>query len=363
MKTRKPKISFFIAFAVIITAFAVTSILTAFSQNIIGIDEALDNSVNEKKTVISDILNSKKDEINEYIQKYADTDDNGKKYDNTYDYAYFIIKYNINGNDLKYINSLLENGAPLPCVTSVYKFWLTTGEDISIMADIIDCSDDFWGNNWIENAFNYLTNNKYGVIENKEELDEYIRKGLTTEDIYNANILSRKGKKTIQEILKMRIDSKSWSYINKKINGGILDIFEAFTDSNGYFELEDNGILNLADDIKSADLSESSESATAVKIKEARESLEENIDNKVCKYILSLGIEPANEQENEEDKYEKLLEYAGEMNVFGGYVYQLENKGYDYDEIVSVIDIMSRENTDIADAVSIYKRNKNGGIE
>lgn len=350
----------FITAAVIASAAAIP----AFSQNYTQIDDILSKSVSDKYETIDKILSEKSGDVEAYIQKCAKISDNAaEKYDDIYDYAYFVIKYDIKGSDLKYINSLLDDGAPLPCVSGVYKFWLTTGEDISIIGDIIGLKDDFWGNGWIENAFNSLTDNKCGVIESMEELNSYIESGLTYQDIYNANILCRRGKKTIQEILEMKSSGKSWSYINKRINGSILDAINIFDSDNGYFEPENNGIFNLTGDIKSVAVSESDVTETAKKLKEARVELEEEISGKIHSYLLSQGINSLESKEasdNEYDGYDELLEYADNSNVFNGYVYQLENKGYKYDEIKAVIDIMSSRDTDIAEAVSIYKKQKAG---
>ena len=118
-------------------------------------------------------------------------------------YKYLEKGYKLNTWNLDYICDLIVSGYDGRNVIDAAYFWLDTSEDISIIKGMCDWKEnnfDYDGEFWEENAFNYVTKDKCGVLSD-EELKEYTGKGISIELIMIANRLCRKGEYTIQEIL------------------------------------------------------------------------------------------------------------------------------------------------------------------
>lgn len=129
-----------------------------------------------------------------------------------HDYAYVVQIYNKSADEMNYIDSLIYGGADIEDIINIYKFWLTTNENIEIVGKIYNIKNDISDKFWIEEAFNQLTENKHGVL-NSGQIKEYTDKGLGLSDIKTANILSRKGVYTINEILELKLKDTSWDEI------------------------------------------------------------------------------------------------------------------------------------------------------
>ncbi len=134
-----------------------------------------------------------------------------------YNYEYLKVAYNLSDEEMDYLYQLVIDGKNPKDIVSICYFWFDTNEDITIIEDIYDVKWRYKTETWIENAFNYVTENKCGVLET-EDVNEYIRKGLTEADIVSANILCRKGVLTIQEILDMRLKGASFAEISAVTN-------------------------------------------------------------------------------------------------------------------------------------------------
>lgn len=129
-----------------------------------------------------------------------------------YDYAYVVQIYNKSADEMNYIDSLIYGGADIEDIINIYKFWLTTNETIEIVGEIYNIKNEISDKFWIEEAFNQLTENKHGVL-NSGQIKEYTDKGLVLPDIKTANILSRKGVYTINDILELKLKDVSWDEI------------------------------------------------------------------------------------------------------------------------------------------------------
>jgi len=177
-------------------------------------------SIISNSTLFSDDkINMENDYVdsNENTTKYFERIKKGRKniksikydeYENILSYSVFLSENKFTNKELKYLNNLLEKGYSEGVIQEVYEFWLTTDEDFSMIGDLCALSDELYGINWVENAFNKLTNNSHGVLD-VEDIEAYYKKGLTYEDIYTANILSRKKGKTIQGILDDMLSGKT----------------------------------------------------------------------------------------------------------------------------------------------------------
>lgn len=198
--------------------------------------------------------------INSYIEKHSDNcnlDDkfstlllaleaiteNPVEYNNIlYNLEYINKVYDLSTEEIEYIYDLLINGYSVEDVLNICYFWLDTNEDIHIIEEIYKYKYTYSGANWIENAFNRITNDKCGVLTT-EDVNEYLNRGLTTQDIITANVLCRKGVLTIQEILESKIQGESFVQISERINGNNIAMFSRLEKSADY-----------VDEIKSEDI-------------------------------------------------------------------------------------------------------------
>ena len=139
--------------------------------------------------------------------------------DNLFNYVYLQDVYQLTQEQMDYIADLVIAGREMTPIIEISYFWLDTNEDISLIEQIYNHRNDFGkSDTWIENAFNLVTNNKCGVLD-EEDIEDYNHQGITTAEILVANRLCRKGVMTIQEILQERLSGKSFAQISAQING------------------------------------------------------------------------------------------------------------------------------------------------
>ncbi|MGN0178867.1 MAG: hypothetical protein ACI4DY_05415 [Monoglobaceae bacterium] len=139
-----------------------------------------------------------------------------------YNYEYLRVAYKLNDAQLNYIADLIIDGKEAITVMDLCYFWLDTNEDISIVGDMYGLRSRYRGGTWIENAFNKVTGDKCGVLT-EEDVEQYLSEGITVQDIMTANKLCRRGVMTIQEILEMRKDNKTFAEISAVIDGVSVD--------------------------------------------------------------------------------------------------------------------------------------------
>lgn len=126
---------------------------------------------------------------------------------------------------LEKIYTYVDKGFDLGTVLDVCRFWETTNESEALIDDIMSEYRDEYANNtyWAEDAFNKLTDNKHGVLS-REEIHKLIYEdGMDTKDIAAANIISRKGVYTINDIIRLRKRAKPWSEIISTVYGVEVD--------------------------------------------------------------------------------------------------------------------------------------------
>lgn len=104
---------------------------------------------------------------------------------------------------------ITENGVDIEEGIKICRFWETTNCGEELIEKIAEYyNGEFSGRYWYEDIFNNITNNVHGVLEN-EDIEIYLET-FSEEDIMEANVMSRKGVYTIQEILSLISDGKSW---------------------------------------------------------------------------------------------------------------------------------------------------------
>jgi len=125
-------------------------------------------------------------------------------------FAGLIATYSMPIDQQEYLAGLIEQGYDANWLAEIYEFWTDCCEDITIIKDIYDISveKEYCDKYWIEEAYNDATDDVHGVLDN-DAVSKYLYEyHLTPSDIIKANILSRKGDFTIQELLQKILDGE-----------------------------------------------------------------------------------------------------------------------------------------------------------
>ena len=119
-----------------------------------------------------------------------------------------------------YLEKLVEQGYDPQRLESIYQFWLTCGEDISLIEQMYRAGEEanFEGIYWVEDSYNTATHDAHGVLGGFE-VREYLNKSITKEQIAQANIMSRQGVYTIREILDRLLEGEAWSKLVNDVYG------------------------------------------------------------------------------------------------------------------------------------------------
>lgn len=261
-----------------------------------------------------------------------------REYDEVFSYIRFCIKNNLSNDEILYINSLLCEGYRLRLISEVYDFWLTTSEDIDFIGKCLEVSDDFWGEHWIENAFNYLTCNKSGVLETREEAEAYLSQGLTTEDIYNANILCRKGEYTIYELLDMRLEGEEWSEICLKASPS--DVYKFSTDADEISLLDLQNEKQIKSVMESYFMTDKDELYKKISDAKAQieEYLEEKCTQKLAQYNIFCDLTETDE-ENADELKKKIFDNGLRKNELDSLI----KRGFELEEIYDVSILVGKD--------------------
>ena len=199
----------------------VETLFDDLQSNEIEMSEELAFETAERKSIIEETLSAEDlpDKFSMMVAALDATVENPVKYnDIIYNYEYLKEAYKLNDEQLDYIADLIISGYDAMDVIEICYFWLDTNEDIEIVGEIYAIKDQFIGKSWIENAFNSVANDKCGVLD-EEDVENYLKEGITIEDINVANKLCRKGVYTIQDILQMRKNGRTFAEIAAEVNG------------------------------------------------------------------------------------------------------------------------------------------------
>lgn len=148
----------------------------------------------------------------------AVTENTAEYNDVLYNYEYLKEAYHLTQDQLDYLADLIIKGYRPMVVMDICYFWLDTNEDISVIEEIYALKELYHNNAWIENAFNRVTEDRCGVLD-EDDIEAYFQKGIGVKEIQAANRLCRRGVYTIQEILDMRLSGKCFAEIASLIHG------------------------------------------------------------------------------------------------------------------------------------------------
>lgn len=138
-----------------------------------------------------------------------------------------IARYHMTNEEINYLSGLYAQGYELEWLCQIFPFYITCGENISIIKDIYDTSieQEIEDRYWVENAYNAVTNNCHGVLDQAGVMD-YFNQGMDSSQIQMANTLSRKGVYTISQILDKRVEGIEWPQIINEIWGTDINDLE-----------------------------------------------------------------------------------------------------------------------------------------
>ena len=194
-----------------VLAVAVTSVLASSIISVSVADNAVSYDAQQltSESFVQNVVDSNLNSMSDFnsIQSIVNCCDEAK-YNNIVEYVSFMASHNFTSSQAKIINKTLLAGTTIQSFIQVYKFWLTTDEDFSVIYDICQLEGNYGNLYWYEDAFNKLTDNSHGVME-LDDIQEYNSKGIGNSDIMCANILSRKKGQNIYEILNRVADGES----------------------------------------------------------------------------------------------------------------------------------------------------------
>ena len=150
--------------------------------------------------------------------------------------------------DMGFVTGLVKQGYEADWLADIYDFYLTCGEDITIIKSIYDASEryDINGRNWIETSYNLATGGVHGEL-GLNDIILYVSKGASIEDIEAANVMCRSGVGTIQEILDRVIEGETIEKISYEIYGNEGTTVEAMAKMKK-MGLEKESDLRLAEE-------------------------------------------------------------------------------------------------------------------
>lgn len=237
-------------------------------------------------------------------------------------YVRLISNANFTEDEIALINKILAKGTTPQSLSRVYDFWLTTGEPFEIIDQICALEDKYFNEYWYEDAFNELTDNKCGVLDNAA-VGEYLARGVTTDDLMAANVLCRKGVYTITEILDKFENGESMDDIIRDVYG-----IDALPESDGaydtvqkIFEAKKYSGAETAADVS---INAMSDSQT---IENAKETFMTAAEQQTKIQLERLNISANNEYDD--DMTDMALDNGFTMNI----IRTLADKGYTPQEI------------------------------
>ena len=159
---------------------------------------------------------SKYDRFVKKVESQSETNDEFNEV--MFNYKFIELGYEMPPENLTYIQDLVLKDYNAQDVICAYLFWTDTNENIEIVEQMCEYkkNQEFEDDFWEESAFNFITKEKYGVLD-LDGIYEYYAKGLVRDDISAANILSRKGVLTISQILDKRVEGAAFESIEKQV--------------------------------------------------------------------------------------------------------------------------------------------------
>lgn len=220
MKKKILILSVFVIIAVTAVAFAAESIIEtkekSFAHQRELVKEQMHKSVEKKTKNLTDkankydfceLLRSKgyyEDEVNEIV----------------YSFMQMQAVYSLTDDELKDFYKLTKQDYDLLKLMEIFEFTIHTDyyRDMKFVKQLYDTAQsmEIISDYWVETAFNALTDRTDSILD-QSQVVSYIKDGLTVDEIYAANIMSRRSNKTIKNILKTKKSGKQWSDIAEEI--------------------------------------------------------------------------------------------------------------------------------------------------
>lgn len=292
-------------------------------------------------------------QFDKMVKVLDETITDNEEYENILiDYMYLTNGYNLTDENAEYIAGLIADGYNAREVLACAYFWLDTNEDISIiqkMCDVKAESDKYDRiSTWVEEIFNYITNDKCGVLS-EDDVIAYENDGISHSEIMTANRLCRKGVYTIQQILDRVKNGEKLAdiaaEIENAINPSAQNFAEPVSDADEILTYHELGMLGESPAVISE--------KQAAENKTAEEILEEKSDEVLTKAVASL---------KEKDllrRGEKNNEVIDEINQNGVKGRKLDKLLKEYDEIDVLNATEISKQTDMT-VEELLEENKNG---
>lgn len=247
-------------------------------------------------------------------------------YSDIFDYLHFKRYYAPAAQDMAYLDSLIAQGADLHTLTEIYEFYLTTGEPVEIVGDIYDISSRFSGPYWVEEAFNHVTQNAHGVLD-KEQIGLYLSEGVDSEDIKIANVLSRRGTATVTELLDRFRQGASWAVLIAET--GSIGAHPALAGAVGQIETEQELLTAIRyAAIMPQDATLSAAGDLFVSMRQAMEDYAVALNGEVYSQLLSEGIYPRDDSEQNAGANEAYRQRAADNGLSEAQIDALLDEGY-----------------------------------
>jgi len=340
--------------SIFIKIISIAIIIATISISAVGIYAAFENAIIEAQE--KEIEKS----INQAVSEAADDDfsadgmfklletiypDEEERYKAIEDYGFRKAIDNITSEQSQYLCSVVKSSNDYFLTMSIYEFWQTTSEPIDIIGKIYELYDEEYRSiYWIEDAFNIITENRHGVLD-KAGIDAYIEKGLTTEDILYANIMSRKGVLTINEILDQRADKKAWLEITSEIYPELNEVSKSTKSDYEVGEIFDAVYLSEKTGISALKYLKARDSMKKHKVAYSNDIFTETNKKLLKKGYTKRRENPENKQFNED--MEKLIKAEG---VTKEEIEQLMDEGEDMVSIYNAAKVSKKRNIPVRKA-------------
>ena len=316
-------ITFVLVMVALFTVVASTDILD-FSSN--TVEEQLE-SVNKK---FEKNFKNNENYIKSFCNKfYKHQTLSYYEYNQLVNYITFLMENDFSIQEMKYFEKLISNGTSLNGLMSVYNFWTTTSEDFEMIGSLCEYEYKYTGDHWVENAFNYITSDKTGVLTG-DDIKIYYDKGLTYDDIYTANILCRKGNYTIEELLEKRLNGIEWNELFEELE----DVEVSNNYKNGQKILR---AVKAKKKYKKLDLNKYDETEIHEKITEIENEYYTLTDEQVGEMLTSFKV--YREDISADSKLKRDEEYRNKIIENGMPVSELDSleyRGYSLEDIYAV---------------------------
>ena len=161
-------------------------------------------------------------------------------------YADVLVKYCLSFEEKAYIMTQLNNGRDLSKLCELYYFIKNTNLSYTDIGSLYDIGqlNEFSGDYWVENAFDAYTKNENTL--DKTEILELLDEDIDLEDIQLANVLSRRGIKTIREIIEEKKNGKEIREIIAELYPELSFSSECFQNiTDGFVFLESIDIAQI----------------------------------------------------------------------------------------------------------------------